>query len=67
MLHQAYQVFQVKVGLGVNMFSLSFVSFGRLTTHEFFQNLWELLHRYGVVFVFTPTLISRFFGNRTAR
>jgi hypothetical protein len=50
MLHQAYQVFQVKVGLGRNIFSQSFISFGRLATHRFFQNLWELLHRYGVVF-----------------
>jgi hypothetical protein len=50
MLHQAYQVFQVKVGLGGNIFSPSFISFGRLATHGFFHNLWELLHRYGVVF-----------------
>jgi hypothetical protein len=50
MLHQAYQVFQVKVGLGRNIFSRSFISFGRLATHGFFLNLWKLLHRYGVVF-----------------
>ncbi len=50
MLHQAYQVFQVEVGLGRNIFSRSFISFGRLATHGFFCNLWELLHRYGVVF-----------------
>jgi hypothetical protein len=50
MLHQAYQVFQVKVGLDRNFFSQSFISFGRLATHGFFCNLWELLHRYGVVF-----------------
>jgi hypothetical protein len=49
MLHQAYQVFQVKVGLSKNIFSQSFISFGRLATHGFFCNLWELLHRYGVV------------------
>jgi hypothetical protein len=48
--YQAYQVFQVKVGLGGNIFSRSFVSFGRLTIHGFFCNLWELLHRYGVMF-----------------
>jgi hypothetical protein len=40
MLHQAYQVFQVEVGLGGNIFSGSFVFFGRLATHGFFQNLW---------------------------
>jgi hypothetical protein len=68
MLHQAYQVFQVEVGLGGNIFSRSFISFGRLTTHGFFQNLWELLHTYmELYFVFTPTLIFRFSGNRTAR
>ena len=50
MLHQAYQVFQVEVELGKNIFSQSFISFGRLATHGFFQSLWELLHRYGVVF-----------------
>jgi hypothetical protein len=49
-LHQAYRVFQVKVGLGGNIFSPSFISFDRLATHGFFCNLWELLHRYGVVF-----------------
>ncbi len=46
MLHQVFQVFQVEVGLGGNIFSRSFISFGRLATHGFFQNLWELLHRY---------------------
>jgi hypothetical protein len=50
MLHQAYQVFQVEVGLSGNIFSQSFISFGRLPTRGFFCNLWELLHRYGVVF-----------------
>jgi hypothetical protein len=50
MLHQPYQVFQVKVGLGGNIFSRSSISFGRLATHGFFCNLWELLHRYRVVF-----------------
>jgi hypothetical protein len=50
MLHQAYQVFQVEVRLGGNIFSQSFISFGRLATHGFFCNLWEFLHRYRVVF-----------------
>jgi hypothetical protein len=53
-LHQAYQVFQIKVGLGRNIFSQSFVSFGRLNTHGFSRNLWLLLHRYGVVFCLYP-------------
>jgi hypothetical protein len=39
MLHQAYQVFQIKVGLGRNTFSQSFISFGRLATHGFCCNL----------------------------
>jgi hypothetical protein len=50
MLHQAYQVFQIEVGLGGNIFPRSFVAFCRFATHSFFQNLWELPHRYGVVF-----------------
>jgi hypothetical protein len=54
MLHQAYQVFEVEVGLSENIFSRSFFSFGRLATHEFFGNLLELLHRYGVVFHLHP-------------
>ncbi len=49
-LHQAWQVFQVKVGLGGNIFSRSFILFGGLATYGFFRNLWELLHRYGAVF-----------------
>ncbi len=50
MLHQAYHVFQIEVRLSGYIFLQSFVSFSRLTPHGFFQNLWELLHRYGVVF-----------------
>ena len=50
MLHQAYQLFQVEVGVGGNIFAQSFEVFGRLATHGFFRNLWELLHRYGVLF-----------------
>jgi len=50
MLHQAYQVFQVENGLGGNIFSQSFISFGRSATHVFICNLWLLLHIYGVVF-----------------
>jgi hypothetical protein len=54
MPHQAYQLFQVEVGLGGDFFSQSFISFSRLAMHGFFQNLWELLHRYGVVFCLHP-------------
>jgi hypothetical protein len=54
MLHQAHQVFQVEIRLDGNMLSQSFVSFGRLATHGLFRNLWELLHRYGVVFCLHP-------------
>jgi hypothetical protein len=50
MLHQACKVFQVKVRLGGNIFSQSFISFWRLATHGFFRNLWELFLRYGVMF-----------------
>ncbi len=46
MLQQAYQVFQVEVGLGGNIFYRSSISFGRLATRGFFHNLWKLLHRY---------------------
>ena len=50
MLHQAYQVFQVEVGLGGNIFAKSYVSFQGLATHGFFRNLWELLECYGILF-----------------
>ena len=51
MLHQAYQAFQVEVGLRCNIFVQSFVVFGQLATHGFFRNLWELLHWYGIIFL----------------
>jgi hypothetical protein len=54
MLYQAYQVIQVEVRLGRDIFSQSLTSFGRLATHGFFQNLWEILHKYGVVFCLHP-------------
>jgi len=37
MLHQAYQVFQVEVGLGGNIFTKSYASFQGLATHVFFR------------------------------
>jgi hypothetical protein len=58
MLHQAYEVFQVEVGLGRNIFSRSFISFGRLGTHGFFRNLWELLHRVRILLRQTQLRIS---------
>ncbi len=48
MLMQAYQVFQMEVGLGGNIFHKLFKSLGHLATHGFFQNLWELLDLFGV-------------------
>ena len=48
MLMQAYQVFQTEVGLGGKIFRKPFRSLGRLATHGFFQNLWELLDLFGV-------------------
>jgi hypothetical protein len=38
-LHQAYQVFQVEVGLRGSIFARSFKNFGQLAT---FCNLWEM-------------------------
>ena len=48
MLMQAYQVFQMEVGLGGNIFQKPFKALGHLATHGFFQNLWELLDLFGV-------------------
>ena len=48
MLMQAYQVFQMEVGLEGNIFGKPFTSLGHLATHGFFRNLWELLDFLGV-------------------
>ncbi len=67
MLHQAYKVFQVEVGLGRNIFSRSFISFGRLATHMgSFKISGNSSIDMELYFVFTPTLIFRFSRNRTA-
>jgi hypothetical protein len=66
MLHQAYQVFQVKVGLSGNIIFRSFISFGRLATHVFFCILWELLHRYGIVFCLYPNYPKPFAQPRSS-
>jgi len=39
MLHQAYQVFQVEVGLGGNIFTKSYVSNQGLATHGFLESM----------------------------
>jgi hypothetical protein len=68
MLHQSYPVFQVKVRLSRNIFSRSFISFGRLATHA--MGSFVISGNYSIdlesCFVFTPTLISCFSWNRTA-
>ena len=43
LLNQAYQVFQVEVGLNGNLFDYSFEVYGNFATHGFFQNLWQLI------------------------
>ena len=48
MLMQVYQLFQMEVGLGGNIFGKPFRTLGHLATHGFFQNLWELLDLFGV-------------------
>ena len=65
MLHQAYQAFQMEVGLGGNIFFRSFVVFGQLATHGFFCNLWELLHWYGIVFRIHATSTYCYSANTT--
>ena len=41
MLTQAYQVFQMEVGVGGNIFQKPFKALGHLATHGFVQNLWD--------------------------
>jgi hypothetical protein len=50
LLHHAYQIFQVKVGLHGNIFDYSFDNYGDLATHGFFQNMWQLPRMFGVKF-----------------
>ena len=56
MLHRAYEVFQVEVGLGGNIFALSFEVFGDLASMGWFAHLWQLLDRYNVQFSFEDRL-----------
>ena len=55
LLTQAYQVFQMEVGLGGNIFTKPFTELGHLATHGFFRSLWELLDLYGVSFMIHNT------------
>ena len=48
MLTQSYQVFQIELGLGGNIFDKPYNALGHLATDVFFRNLWELLDKYGV-------------------
>jgi hypothetical protein len=41
LLNQAYQVFQVEVGLNGNIFDYFFENYGDLATHGFFRNMWR--------------------------
>ena len=49
MLKQAYQTFQLDVGLGGNIFDMSFEKLGKISsTYGWFCNLWELLQMFKV-------------------
>ena len=48
LLNQAYQVIQMEVGLGGNIFDRSFTKLGKLATQGWFRNLWELLQMFKV-------------------
>jgi hypothetical protein len=51
LLSQAYQVFQVEVGLHGNIFfDYSFEGYGDLATHGFLRNMWQLLRLFGARF-----------------
>jgi hypothetical protein len=50
LLHHAYQIFQVKVGLQGNIFDYYFDNFGDLATYGFFRNMWQLFRIFGVNF-----------------
>jgi hypothetical protein len=66
MLHQAYQVFQVKVGLGGNIFPNPLSLLADLPPMGSFVISGNSFIDMESCFFFTVTLISRFYGNRTA-
>jgi hypothetical protein len=49
-LSQAYQLFQVEVGLHGNIFDYSFEDYGDLAMYGFFGNMWQLLWLFGAWF-----------------
>jgi hypothetical protein len=67
MLHQAYQVFQVEVGLDGISFSNPFTHLADLPPIDSFAISGNSSIDMESCFVFTPTLISCFSKNRTAR
>jgi hypothetical protein len=48
MLHQAYETFQMDVGLQGNLFTRNFDHLGHLASDCWFKKLWELCHRFNV-------------------
>jgi hypothetical protein len=48
MLAAAFLVFQTEVGIGGDILTCLYGSYGFLASHGFFKNLWQLLSRYGV-------------------
>jgi hypothetical protein len=48
MLAAAFLVFQTEVGIGGDILTRSYGSYGFLASHSFFKNLWQLLSRYSV-------------------
>jgi hypothetical protein len=65
MLHQAYQVFQVEVGLGGNIFPNPLSPLADSPLMGYFVISANSSTDMESCFIFTLTLISRFFGNRT--
>jgi hypothetical protein len=66
MLHQAYQVFQVEVGLGGNIFSQSFVSFGSLPPMGSSETSGNSCIDTELYFISIPTLTFLYSVNMTA-
>ncbi len=55
LLSQAYQVFQVEVGLHGNIFDYFFKDYGDLATYGFFRIMWQFLWLFGARFQICDT------------
>ena len=60
LLQQAFECFQMDVGLDGNIFNRSFSTLGHLASHSWFKSLWEFCDYYSVDFSFSEDMNINF-------